>query len=143
MKNRFKEKYGSELVGEELGNFHIDFSMGHVNNEIRAIGSLFLGKKAYIDTLSTDQDGKAINSEHIRMKWIPTPSVKYDAEQHNITVLDVYTKLFNNKAIKCDLTNGGNTFVCRSNKDYAILNVSGFARECQYIRDGSDKFFVG
>ena len=27
IENRYKEKYGSELVGEELGNFHIDFSM--------------------------------------------------------------------------------------------------------------------
>ena len=24
--NRYKEKYGLELVGEDLGNFHIDFS---------------------------------------------------------------------------------------------------------------------
>ena len=43
--NRYNEKYGSELVGEELGNFHIDFSMGNANIEIYAIGSLFLGKK--------------------------------------------------------------------------------------------------
>ena len=27
IENGYKEKYGSELVGEELGNFHIDFSM--------------------------------------------------------------------------------------------------------------------
>ena len=25
--NGYKEKYGSELVSEELGNFHIDFSV--------------------------------------------------------------------------------------------------------------------
>ena len=42
---RYKEKYGSELVGEDLGNFHIDFSMDKANSEIYAIESVFLGKK--------------------------------------------------------------------------------------------------
>ena len=40
-----KEKYGSELVGEGLGNFYIDFSMDKANSEICAVESLFLGKK--------------------------------------------------------------------------------------------------
>ena len=39
------KKYGLELVGEDLGNFHIDFSMDKANSEIYAIESLFLGKK--------------------------------------------------------------------------------------------------
>ena len=140
---RYKETYGSDLVGEDLGNFHIDFSMVKANSEICAIESFFLGKKTYIDILeSTDKDGKTINSEHIRMKGIPTPCIKYYAEQHNITVLDVYTKLFNNKTIKFDLTNDGTKFVCRNNKDHTISNVSGFTRKCQCIRDGSYKFFI-
>ena len=86
-----------------------------------------LVKKTYIDILeSTDKDGKTINSEHIRMKGIPTPCIKYYAEQHNITVLDVYTKLFNNKTIKFDLTNDNTKFVGRNNQDYTISNVSYF-----------------
>ena len=36
---RYKGKYGSELVGEDLGNFHIDFSMDKANREIYAIES--------------------------------------------------------------------------------------------------------
>ena len=130
-------------MGEELGNFHIDVSMDNANTEIYAIESLFLGKKTYIDMLeSTDKDGKTINSEHIRMKGIPTPCIKYYAEQHNITVLDVYTKLFNNKTIKFDLTNDNTKFVCRNNKDYTTPNVSDFTRKCQYIRYGSDNLFM-
>merc|ERR1711966_213661 len=66
---RYKEKCGLELVGEDLGNFHIDFSMDKANSEIYAIESLFLGKKTYIDILeSTDKAGNTINSEHVRMK---------------------------------------------------------------------------
>ena len=45
---RYKEKYGLELVGEDLGNFHIDFSMDKYNSEIYAVESLFLGKATYI-----------------------------------------------------------------------------------------------
>ena len=54
--NRYQDKFGSELVGQQLGNFHIDFSMDNANSEIYAIGSLLLGKKTYIDILeSTDK----------------------------------------------------------------------------------------
>ena len=68
-----------------------------------AIESLFLGKKTYLDILEpTDKDGKTINSEHIRLKGIPTPCIKYYAERNNMTVLDVYTKLFGNKINKFD-----------------------------------------
>ena len=49
--NRYRDKYGSELVGEDLGNFHIDFSVDKANSDIYAIESLFLGKKTYIDIL--------------------------------------------------------------------------------------------
>ena len=140
---RYEEKYGSELVGEDLGNFHIDFSMDKANSEIYAIESLSLGKKTYIDILEpTDKDGMTIHSEHIRMKSIPTPCIKYRAEQHNLTVLDLCKKLYDNKTIRFDLTNDGNKFVCRNNKDHTIPNVSDFTRKCQSIRDGSDKFFI-
>ena len=54
----------------------------------------------------------------------------------------MYTELLNNKTIKFDLTNDGNTFVCRNNKDYTISNVSYFTRKCQYIRYERDKFFI-
>ena len=81
-------------MGEELGNVHIDFSMDSANTKTYAIESLFLGKKTYIDSSEpTDKDGKTINSEHIRMKGIPTPCIKYYAEQHIITVLDVFDKV--------------------------------------------------
>ena len=140
---RYKEKYGLQLVGEDLGNFHIDFSMYKANSEIYAIESLFLGKKTYIDILeSTDKDGNTINSEHIRMKGIPTSCIQYYAEQHNMSVLDVFKQLYDNKTIKFDLTNDGNKFVCRNNKDHTISNVTDFTRRCQYIRDESGKFFI-
>ena len=141
--DRYKDKYGLELVGEDLGNFHVDCDLYGATSEIYAVGSLFLGKNTYIDVLeSTDKHGKTINSEHIRMKGIHTSCIQYYAEQHNISVLDMYKKLYNNEVIKFGLTNDGNKFVCRNNKDHTISNVSDFTRKCQYIRDESDKFYI-
>ena len=90
----------------------------------------------------TDKDGMTFHSEHIRMKGIPTPCIKYYAEQHNMSVLDLFKQLYDNKTIKFDLTNDGNKFVCRNNKDHTISNVSDFARKYQHTRDESDKFFI-
>ena len=85
--DRYKDKYGLELVGEDLGNFHVGFDLYGATSEIYAVESLFLGKKTYIDSLeSTGKDGKTINSEHFRMKGIPTPCIKYYAKQHDISV---------------------------------------------------------
>ena len=76
------------------------------------------------------------------MKGIPTPCIKYYAEQNNINVLYVYNNLYKNKSITFDLTNDGNKFVCRNNKDHTISNVSDFTRRCQYIRYEHGKFFI-
>ena len=131
------------MVGEDLGNFHVDFDHYGANSEIYAIESLFLGKVTYIYILeSTDKDGKTINSEHIRMNGIPTTCIQYYAEQHKISVSDIYKKLHNNGIVKFDLTNDVNKLVRRNNKDHTIPNVSDFTRKCQYIRDESDKFFI-
>ena len=99
--------------------------------------------KKHIDILeSTDKDGNTINSEHVRMKGIPTSCIQYYAEQHNISVLDLFKQLYDNKTIKFELTNDGDKFVCRNNKDHIVSNVSDFTWKCQYIRDDSDKFFI-
>ena len=91
----YRDKYGSELVGEDLCNFHIGFSMDKANSEIYAIESLSLGKKTYTDILEpTDKYGMTIHSEHIRMKGIPTPCIKYYAEQHSMSVLDLFKQLY-------------------------------------------------
>ena len=76
------------------------------------------------------------------MKGIPTSCTKYYAEQHNVSVLDLFKTLYDNNTIKFDLTNDGNKIVCKSNKDHTISNVTGFTRKCQHIRNESGKFFI-
>ena len=48
IENVHRERYGTELVGEELGDLHIDFSIGNANTEIYAIETLFLGRETHI-----------------------------------------------------------------------------------------------
>ena len=59
-----------------------------------------------------------------------------------MSVLDLFKQLYDNTIIKFDLAYDGNKFVCRNNKDHTISNVSDFTRECQYIRDESDTFYI-
>ena len=144
---RYKQKYNQELVGEYLGNFHVDFDMDGACGEIYAKESLFLGKKTYIDILeSTDKDGNTINSEHIRMKGIPTPCIKYYAKQNNMSVLDLYKKLYKGEIIEFDLTNDDNKFVCRNNKDHTISNLHkgdcGSTRKTKFIKKDNEKIYI-
>ena len=79
----YKQKYHQELVGNGLGNFHIDFQKWQEDcGEIYSKESLFVGKKTYIDVLeSTDKDNQIINSDHIRMRGIPTSCIHYEASK--------------------------------------------------------------
>ena len=51
------------------------------------------------------------------MRGIPTAFIKYCAQQHDRTVLDVYKELYEGEAIDFDLTNQGNKFVCTKHTD--------------------------
>ena len=136
-------KYGKDLVGEELGNFHIDLPNKDGHKDVYAIERVFLGKKTYIDVLEhVNDEGDKIHDQHIIMKGIPTACIKYFAEQHKLTVLDLYKQLYDNKTIKFDLINDGNTLVCRNTKEYTVSNVSDFTRTCQHIRYETDELFI-
>ena len=76
------------------------------------------------------------NKDHIYLNMI----FKYILPTIYLNSLDLFKQLY--RTIKSDLTNDGNKFVCRNNKDHTISNVSDFPRKCQSIRDESDKFFV-
>ena len=62
LSEKFKEKYGRNLVGSNLGEFHTDFAMEGAVGEIYAIESIFLAKKVYLDKLEsvdeTDRQSK-------------------------------------------------------------------------------------
>jgi len=91
----YQETYGRELIGKNMGQFHSDFD----NNAV-AIESIFLGKKAYIDKLQYEKDGKIEYDFHIRMKGMPSKIImEFDNDY-----LNTYEELFNNKKIEFDMT---------------------------------------
>jgi hypothetical protein len=112
LEKSFNEKYGRELTGKQLGQFHIDFELKH-EGEIYSDGvysaeSYFLGKKTYYDLLEYQKDdGEIINGDHIRMKGIPSNSIRYKVGKKG-KVIDVYEKLFDKQKIEFDILKGIN-----------------------------------
>jgi hypothetical protein len=75
LEQKFKERYGRELAGEGLGQFHIDFSMKDKNgkelNDVHSKFFICLGKKCYLDVLEgTDDNGVVHTDYHVRMKGV-------------------------------------------------------------------------
>lgn len=107
LENLFREKYGRELTGKNMGQFHVDFDMRKAKGDIKSVESYFLGKKCYIDKLqSVDDNGETIYDYHIRMKGIPLNSIKYKAKEQELTPLELYKKLHDGMPIEFDLLKG-------------------------------------
>jgi len=91
----FKEKYGRELIGKQMGQFHTDFSLEGSKGEVYAKESIFLGKKSYVNVLSCD--GNDVEGHHIRMKGIPGKLLKENP-------LEKYVKMYNGESMEFDLS---------------------------------------
>ena len=87
LEEAYRQKYNSELVGKDLGQFHEDFEepkdsekdiLDNLGNVIKAkfqsyaIESIFLGKKCYYDkVIYKTKKGKMSSFLHYRMKGVP------------------------------------------------------------------------
>lgn len=129
----FKNKYNRELIGEELGQFHSDFSVADCD-EVLAIKSIFLGKKSYIDELIgyNKTTGKMKISHHIRLKGIPNSCIKYTANKMDISVMELYEHLYRGDNISFDLTEGNNKTNFEFKKDYSVETKTEFDRELSF-----------
>lgn len=77
----FRNKYGRELEGEELGQFNSDFKMKGCKN-VMAYKTLILGKKCYIDLIrGTDKDGNIKEDIHYRMKGVTSTGLEEEAKK--------------------------------------------------------------
>ena len=134
LSDKFKAKYGRELIGKNLGQFHSDFSLDGCK-DIVAVESIFLGKKSYIDKLEgTNEAGEKVQGYHIRMKGIPEKCIEYvvqNSEQYK-DVFELYLDLYNGSTVHFDLTNGGNKANFKFNKDYTIDTLSIFTRSVKF-----------
>ena len=139
----FMEKYGTELVGEDLTQFHSDFDFKDEavdKSTICSTGAYFLGKKSYVDRLTAntkpDNDGKCEtlpDQLHARMKGIPTDVLKllankkFKGETEVDRCINLYKKLFDGEVIEFDLMKGKTCFDMRSN--FTVRTRDKFVRK--------------
>lgn len=83
LEERYREKYGVEIKGSELGQFHIDFdaprNFKKGEKVLGAQESYFIMKKVYADKLIGDQESVGY---HMRMKGIPSNVYNYEHYKH-------------------------------------------------------------
>jgi hypothetical protein len=97
LEKAFKNKYHRELKGEDMGNFHIDFSLdGALKGEqIKSIKSIFLGKKCYIDELTTPSGA---HGYHYRMKGVTQSGMDHAIKKYG-GVMQLYEHLAQGNAV--------------------------------------------
>ena len=129
----FQMKYGRELIGKNMGQFHSDFDLNGCDNII-AVRSIFLGKKSYIDELQgTNKKGEIVTGYHIRMKGIPSKCLLYASEKNGFkNPFELYQSLYNGRQIEFDLTNDGEKANFKFNKDYSCETLSIFKRNISF-----------
>lgn len=101
----FIKKYGIGLIGKELGEMHGDFPD---KDGYKCLGSkkfIGVGKKMYYDKLVYQKDGtdETIEVDYFKMKGVKNDVVKLTAEEMNITVEELYMKLFNKESVTFDM----------------------------------------
>ena len=136
LEDAFRLKYGRELNGKGMGQFHVDFDLNGADN-IVATKSIFLGKKCYLDMLQgTDQEGNIIRGEHSRMKGIPEDAIKHYCKSYDTTIYELYQELYDNDILpderSFDLLLGNTKFKPQCNKDYSISNMNTFTRKVDF-----------
>ena len=122
----FQEKYGQELIGSNLTQFHCDFD--RVNDKpTHSVKLIALGKKSYLDILE-NTDGE--RDYHIRMKGIPKQVILNYCQKKGITVEELYERLYEGEEVTFDLMDGAKCF--RKNKFYEQFTPEEFKRKIQF-----------
>ena len=133
----YKEKYGRELIGKNLGQFHCDFDFKGMD-DVKSIGLLVLGKKCYINKLQgIDKNGDKQYSWHIRLKGVSEDAIKHhiDELKKQDAIYDewaMYKKLYDGESIEFDL-NVNNKVRFQKGKDQEYGTFEGeFKRTIQF-----------
>ncbi|MGI6155835.1 MAG: DNA polymerase [Enterococcus lemanii] len=150
----YKERYGRELIGGDLGQFHSDFAQIDPGHDSTAIKSIFVGKKSYIDMLTNDLGSVAF---HCRLKGViqeviavkanemfpDAVQVEYDEDKglfipvsdytkcSEFSIFNLYKSLYDGDEISFDLCSGSKKCF-QFNKDFSIETKSTFIRKLRF-----------
>lgn len=124
----YENKYHKKLCGKNLCQFHSDFApFENSVGEIHSKKLIALGKKSYIDILE-DENGNT--DYHIRLKGIPNQVIKNYCKNNDISIEDLYMKMYNSEEIAFDLTDGTNCF--RKTCCYEQMTMENFVRRVKF-----------
>ena len=124
----YQKKYNRQLIGKQMTQFHCDFD--NFEGSTGAIHSrklIALGKKSYLDIL-VDEEGN--EGYHIRMKGVPKQCIINKAKRMNITIEQLYERLYNGEEIAFDLTDGSNCF--KKTKSFNQITLPQFIRKVKF-----------
>jgi hypothetical protein len=146
----FKEKYGRDLIGNQMGQFHSDFEDIKIKTgefdeageeKTRSVGvlgalrSIGLGKKCYYDKLiGWDEKTKEIVfGEHYRMKGIPSKVIIERAKEMNMTIEELYDYLSTGEEVKFDLAKYEHLPSFEFTKDGTVSSRISFTRSIKFV----------
>ena len=141
----FRETYGKELIGTQLGQFHTDFdfagSFRIVNEQLERVGdsmksvgkivaveSYLIEKKTYIDMIM-DEAGQVCY--HIRCKGLPAKCIVHKCnESYQGDPMRLYKDFYEGEGVSFDLASGGNC-VFKANKNHT-MSTGSLTREFRF-----------
>jgi hypothetical protein len=131
LEEKYGEKYNRELIGEDLGQFHGDFSSMDGRKDVKyASESLFIRKKLYCNKLLMEKEH--INDITYRSKGInldaleSTAREKYPDLYSKEAIFQTYLDMANGESIDVDLCKNGPKSKFHTNS--TITNIDSFVR---------------
>jgi hypothetical protein len=131
LKEAFKNEYGRELEGKDLGQFHPDFSSMTGRSDVKYANEMvFVAKKLYCGKLVMSDDSVEIT---YRSKGISLNSLdiayknKHSEMSANDAIFQSYLDILGGETIEVDLCKGAPKF--KFNRDFSVESLPSFKRK--------------
>ena len=84
---KYREMYGKEIIGKDLGQFHSDFksNCNHSEESLIATSTIILAPKAYMDHTKCGKE-----NDHVKLKGIPRFCINSKARELNMSYKELY-----------------------------------------------------
>ncbi|MDB2405020.1 DNA polymerase [Alphaproteobacteria bacterium] len=144
---KFQERYGRELIGKDLGQFHTDFELKKGDDKAKNVIStelIAIAKKVYWDRLEGVLDGKTIKGVHRRIKGIPEKSILAQCRRETgvhdeVCTRQAYLNAFDLHQEEFDLLDDGSKtgkFSIQYSKNFTAKQRKEMKRNFSVIRKG-------
>ena len=157
LEKAYNAKYGRELIGKQLGQFHSDFELSYkdVNGkkqsckQVESTELFAIAKKIYWDRLQgVQKDGDIAHGVHRRIKGIPASVLEAKCirdhkerelpdDQLKFCTRDAYQNAFNLNAVTYDLLDVGGKhrkFSVEYSKNFEAKQRVKFLRDFSVVR---------